>query len=676
MKTGFYPKLAWDGIRKNKRLYIPYILTGCMMVMMYYILSFLRNSPALAYMKGGSVLMTMLPLGYGVITVFSVLFLFYTNSFLIKQRYREFGLYNMLGMDKKNICRIMLWENFFVAAAAIGAGLAMGILLSKAAELVLFNLLNMEVNYKLSIGMQSLCEAPVIYGMIYLLLLLNSVIRVACSKPLELMQSSKVGEKIPKRTWIFAVAGAVLLIVAYYLAVSMEEPLEAMVWFFVAVILVIIGTYLLFIAGSVVFCRILQKNKRYYYQPNHFVSVSSMVYRMKRNGAGLASICILLTMVLVMISSSASLYFGFEDSLRAKCPSGVNFTVTFDEIDGISNENLDSLRSVIQQYSKEGVDLTGIRAAEVPGVITEEGITIDFEKHGAWISSYGNMGYISVISLDDYNAMMGEAKTLEDKECLLYCDRLDFSWDTFTMEYGETYQVKERLKEFQVDADSLALLVPTVHLVVRDIEAFAAPVAELKNSAGEAMMTYDWRGGFDMDTSEAEIQTALEISRAFKELEEEKGLLYHGANSREAQREGFYDMYGSLFFLGIMLSIVFLMAAVLIIYYKQICEGYEDQARFEIMQKVGMTKRDIKKSINSQMLTVFFMPLMFAGIHLAFAFPFIIKILKLFSFHNTLLCIGVTLGCFIVFGILYTVVYKITSGAYYTIVSGRKEAVR
>ena len=676
MKISFYSKLAWEGIRKNKRLYFPYIFTGCVMVMMYYILSSLIESPALAHMPGGSVLMTVLLLGCVVIAVFSLLFLFYTNSFLIKQRYREFGLYNILGMDKRNISKIMVWETLFVAVYAIGLGLIAGIVLSKAAELVLLNLLNMEITYTLSLGLVTLRQATLIYGGIYLLLLLNSLIKVSRSKPLELMQSSKVGERIPKRNWIFGVAGIILLGVAYYLAASIEEPLAALANFFVAVIMVIIGTYLVFMSGSVVFCKLLQKNKKYYYKSNHFVSVSSMVYRMKRNGAGLASICILLTMVLVMISSTTSLYFGEEDALKNRCPNDVNITMTFDTIEGISDTNLNMLRDSIRQYSGEDVNLKGVRACEIPGLITQEGITIDTSSHVNFsASTYNNVGYLSVLSIDDYNTMMGTNETLADDECFVYCDRLNYQWDTFTMEYGATYKVKEQLDDFQVDGDTAAMIMPTVFLIVDDIYVFSEPVKDMKNSNGAPMMMYDWRCGFNVDTADIENETSENLKEMFRNMyiENNDAFYSYSVQNRDAMRASFYDVYGSLFFLGIMLSIVFLLAAVLIIYYKQISEGYEDHSRFEIMQKVGMTKKDIRKSINSQMLTVFFLPLIFAGIHLTFAFPFISKILMLFAMDNIILNVIVNLICFAVFGSFYAIVYKITSNSYYTIVSGRKE---
>ncbi len=667
MKKAFYPKLAFDGIRKNRRLYLPYILTGSVLVMMHYILGFLERSPTVEQMAGGATLLSALPLGCVIIAAFSLLFLFYTNSFLIKERYREFGLYNVLGLDKKNIGKIMIWETLITAGIAIAGGLVLGIIMSKTAELILINMLGKEMVYTLKIGFDAMWKTVKIFALIYLLLLLNSLIRVARSKPLELVKSNKVGERVPKLTWVFAVLGVILLSFAYYLAVSIDEPLTALVWFFVAVLLVIVATYLLFIAGSVVFCKLLQKNKKYYYKKNHFVSVSSMVYRMKRNGAGLASICVLLTMVLVMISSTACLYFGAEDALAVRCPNSVNVSLTLDDINGIKDENLNEIRETIRQFSGDGADLTGITACELRGLITDDGMIVEYRHYNGSESTQD--GYLSVISLDDYNKMMGENKTLEANECLLFGNRIELSCDNFTVQCGEAYRVKEHLQKFKADGDALANIVPTLYMVVEDIYSFAAPY--------EDVMMYDFRCGFDV-AEQDELAVSEELDAALSELrdstEDKMHMYYKDVFSRTEKRNDFYDMYGSLLFLGIMLSIVFLMAAVLIIYYKQICEGYEDQSRFDIMQKVGMTKSDIRKSINSQMLTVFFLPLIFAGLHLGFAFPFVSKILLMFAFSNRALSIFVNIACFAAFGILYAFVYKITSGAYYAIVSGRKKS--
>ena len=676
MSIGFYSKLAWEGIRKNIKMYFPYFLTGSVMVMMFYIISFLKESPAILNMRGGDVLSIVLSLGCGVIAVFSVIFLFYTNSFLIRFRYREFGLYNVLGMDKKNINKIMICEFLYASVITIVSGIAAGIVFSKAAELVLINLVKADITYELSIGISSLGNTVLIYILINLLLLINSIVRVRHLKPLELMHSSKAGEKAPRGNWVLAVIGLILLVIAYVISVTIKEPLTALSTFFVAVLIVIVGTYLLFIAGSVAFCLLLKKNKNYYYRPNHFVSVSSMVYRMKRNGAGLASICILLTMVLVVISFTASLYYGEGNAEKTRYPDGVNINVTFDSIDGIKEENIETIRSAIIQnvdkYDCPDIDIEGIRTCEIPGMITNDGITVNSQGfNDLSVTSYDHLGYLCIISIDDYNHKMNKSEVLDDDECLIYCNRLSLKWDTFTMEYGTPYRVRKMLTKFIDDGETNSLVMPTVYLVVKDVDAFIRPVENMKNSFGESMMMYDWRCGFDMDTAEHEVSVSKDIYNDIHNTLMDKCDIYSlSVESREANRASFFELYGSLFFLGIVLSIVFLFAAVLIIYYKQLSEGYEDQSRFEIMQKVGMTKRDIRKSINSQLLTVFLMPLVMAGVHLGFSFPFLWRMLIMFGLNNMWFIAMVMIICFAVSGLFYAVVYKITSNSYYSIVSG------
>lgn len=671
MKRVFYPKLALSGMRRSRRIYFPYILAGSVMVMMYYILSFLHSSPALEKMEGGSVIMTLLPLGCVVVAVFSLLLLFYASSFLVKQRCREFGLYSILGMDKRNITRVMFWDSLFSGLIAIAVGLVAGIALSKAAELTLLNMLDMDVSFELSIGLSALVRTLLVYGAIYFMLLLSSIIRVRCSKPLELMQSSRVGEKRPKCSRAAAVLGVILLGAAYYLAVSIEEPLTALVTFFIAVLLVIVGTYLLFVSGSVALCRLLQKNKSYYYKPAHFVSVSSMAFRMKRNGAGLASICILMTMVLVMISSTASLYFGEEDSLKRRYPGGVNISVSSGISDNLNGENISSVKDIILPYCTEKEAILDYCSCSVAGMFNENGITINVANADeVLISSYENLGYMYVVSLEDYNKMTGENKTLADDECMIYSSRISTRWETFGMEYGETYRVKERLAEYRENEEALAMIMPSVYVVINDTEKFLEPIKDLKTALGESYIIYEWNCYFDAASDEDEISAANEIEEKLCGYFEEKGSAADiSVKSRSDQRGRFLEMYGSLFFLGIMLSVVFLLAAVLIIYYKQLSEGYEDRKRFDIMQKLGMTKRDIRKSINSQTLTVFFAPLIMAGMHLAFAYPFVSKILLMFAFDNHALNIAVNLACLVVFGIFYGIVYKLTSVTYYRIVS-------
>lgn len=675
MRIHVYPKLAWEGIRKNKRLYVPYIAMGALMVMMYYLLRFLQDSPVIGVMRGAVTLSTVLPMGYAVIAIFSIIFLFYTNSFLIRQRYREFGLYNILGMNKQNVCMIMVWESIFVGGLAIVTGLAAGILLSKGAELVLFNLVHMDISFDLRISAVSVFYTITGYIIIYLILLLNSVIKVWFAKPLDLLKSNRVGEKMPKRTWIYAAVGMVLLGAAYYLAVSIKEPLTALMYFFLAVIMVIIGTYALFMAGSVVLCRILQKNKRYYYQPNHFISVSSMMYRMKRNGAGLASICILLTMVLVMLSSTTSLYFGIEDSLVGRYPHSVNVVVGFSDVEDLNSENLKKLYEAVRENSPEVKETDCYTMGGTSGLFSDQGINLDVTSVDVSINDYEQVGTLQVMSLEEYNRLCDADETLNADECLLYANRITYDSDTFTIVDGSSYKVKKMLDNCVKDGDLDSMMNPSMIMVVPDFEECLKTVSDFRTRTEGTVMALRWKCGYDVESTEQETKEAEAIEESLARLSETKsvdGLIFYSVDSREDNRESFYDLNGSLFFLGIVLSTVFLLAAVMIIYYKQLSEGYEDYTRYEIMQKVGMTKQDIRKSINSQMLTVFFSPLLMAGLHLCFAFPFLWKIMMMFGLNNRTLIIAITVICYIIFGIFYAVVYKITSNLYFHIVSGNK----
>lgn len=673
MKTQLYAKLAWEGIRKNKRLYVPYILTGSLLVMMYYILSFLAVSPALSQMKGGTTIRLLLPLGCGVIAVFSIIFLFYTNSFLARQRNREFGLYNILGMDKRNIRKIMLWENGIIAMFSILAGLGLGIALSKLAEAGLLNILKLNVDYRLRMDGNSLLKTAVLYLGIYVCLLLFSMLRVQSLKPLELLQSARVGEKPPKANWLFAVVGAGLLGFAYYLAVSIEAPLTALVWFFFAVIMVIIATYLLFGAGSVVLCKILQKNKKYYYKANHFVSVSSMVYRMKRNGAGLASICILSTMVLVMVSGTTSLYIGAEDNLQTQYPYSMQLRIGFDDTEQFTEENFATFRGICENIPTK-YEETEYGILSTSGMLVDGNLITDSSNLATFdINTYDSVCEVVYYSLEDYNRLEGKNETLEEGECLVYCDGIACDFKQFTVDGEIPLQVKKELTEFSLtDSAALASIVPSVYVVLENLEAYAKPMLAKTNSHGNPAFFLYWQYGFQTKLSTEENVDAMQkIMSELRKFSIEGGFFgSYSVECQDAVRSSFFEMYGGLFFLGIILSVLFLVAAVLIIYYKQISEGYEDQARFEIMQKVGMTKQEIKRSVNSQILTVFFLPLVFAGVHLAFAFPMVFRLLQLFSMRNLALMIGVTVGCFLVFGVFYAVVYKLTAGAYYKIVSG------
>lgn len=680
MKAGFYPRLAASSIRKNRRLFTPFILTCTGMVMMFYIILYLAVSDVLDTLVGAGTLRQMFALGSWVIAIFAAVFLFYTNSFLIRSRKKEFGLYNILGMGKRNIARILFWEMLMIAVLSISAGLVAGIAFSKFAELGMVNIMRGAVNYDLSISVLAVKRSIQVFGMIFLLLLLNAIRQVQFASAISLLRSENTGEKPPKGNWLLGILGVLLLAVAYYLAVTTENPSAALLIFFVAVVLVIVGTYLVMIAGSVLFCRLLQKNKKYYYKANHFVSVSSMVYRMKRNGAGLASICVLATMVLVILSSTACLYFGEESAVKLRYPRDINLEFRFTDASALSDERTDSLKnSVFAELAARGVspeNRSFYRSATFYGLLEGNTVETDPAKiNAADVVSSSSYYLFHFIPLADYNAIMGTSETLDDGEALLYSYRTEYGNDTISFANGASFQIKKQVDAFHGSGDSAMDLLSSIMLVVPDWENSVTGIARLADFNGDQLIRMKWICNFDTGT-EPEQQIALyhELNDTFKaSFQEKNGCVSVFITSQAFERDDFYALFGSLFYLGIILSLVFVLAAVLIIYYKQISEGYEDQARFEIMQKVGMTRQEIRKSINSQLLTVFFLPLLLAALHLVFAFPIIGRLLLMFQLNNRALFAATTSISFLVFALFYMIVYRLTSNAYYRIVSGARE---
>ena len=666
-----YRHLAWDGIRKNSRLYVPYLLTGVGAVSFFYILVALSRLPEGTLPGSGSV-QVILNLGSFVLWVFSLLLLFYTHSFLIRRRNREFALYNVLGMGKRDIARILCWETLLSGGISLAGGLALGILLGKLAELGLLRMVGAATDMVYRVSAGGLLLTLGLYAGIFLLILISSLVRVGRSTAVQLMRSQAEGEKPPRANWALAVLGILLLAGAYYLAVTIREPLAALTWFFAAVLMVILATYLLFISGSVALCRLLQKNPRFYYQKRHFVSVSSLVYRMKRNGAGLASVCILATMVLVMLSSTTCLYFGTEDALRTRYPQDLSIELRFTKDEGGANEeNIRTARgmveSVIEQDKLDVQEQFDTRSAWFSGLLTGN----SFERADrSTLMDYERAVDMVILPLEDYTRMTGESLTLGPGEAYFCCPRMAYTQSE--LHIGElSYQIKGQLPDFSGFGADSANITTTFYLVVPD---FDAAIDALQTQDTRYPVVVGWQYSFDSGSPDKEqIVFLTDMLAAFAENKDGLAYASYTVESLALNRDDFQGTYGSLFFLAILLSIVFLAAAVLILYYKQISEGYEDQARFEIMQRVGMTKTDIRKSINSQLLLVFFLPLLFAGLHLGFAFPFVHKMLVLFNLTNLKLLIGTTVITFAVYAVFYAIVYRVTSNSYYSIVAGAKE---
>ena len=681
MKIGFYSRLAADGIRKNKRLYIPYILTSIGIVMMFYIISFLSTHKLLDVMKrGGRTMKQILYLGWWVIGIFAVLFLFYTHSFLVRRRKKEFGLYNILGMGKRHLARVLMFENLIISFVSIGGGLALGIIFSKIAELAMVNVLRAEITFGFSIAPLAIRNTALFFVGIFALVFLNTLRQIHLSKPIELLGSEKTGEKPPKARWVLAAIGLILLGAAYATAVSIKKPLMAITWFFIAVIMVIIATYLLFIAASVVLCKILKNFKGYYYRTNHFVSVSSMAYRMKRNGAGLATICILSTMVLVMISSTLCLNLGAEEGLRSAYPREILFDVNL----GVETKALDGDRQNFVDLLTESASVQGATLQNI----------LNYEKAEFWAARVGDrfnfdvngfndfagssdIWIISVISLQDYNRLTGSNESLEPEEVLIQTSKDIYTYEQIAFGSNGTFRVKKQVSNSVSNGLATLEVLPSMTIYVSDLKSFIEPIIQSNSDQGVQGVGLHWCYAFDVGGDDA-LQTRLyeTINQKSEKIQPEpdQNWQWFGVEALAVTRAEFYGMFGGMFFLGVLLSIVFVLATVLIIYYKQISEGFEDRERFDIMQKVGMTRKEIKKAVNSQVLTVFFLPLLTAGLHLAFAFPFVSKFLALLEVNNVPFLILVTAASFLVFGLFYTLVYRTTSRAYFNIVSdGERE---
>lgn len=655
MNSWFYPKMAGVNIKKNGKFYFPYWLTFVCTVIMFYTMCYITFNQGLNELPGGESLKMILNLGCIVIGIFAVIFLFYTNSFLMKRRQKEIGLYNILGMEKKHIAKILFFETFMISATGIAAGLLTGILFSRLMQLSLCRLFNFDVKIRFTISGRGLLLSVVLFGMIFILTLLSNLTRIGMSKPIELLQGGNVGEKEPKTKWLLAVIGFACIFTGYYIAITTESPLAALLLFFMAVILVIIGTYCLFTAGSIVVLKMLRKNKKYYYQTRHFTAVSGMLYRMKQNAVGLANICILSTMVLVMVSTTVCLYLGVADALETRYPKDISLSREYGAEENFDAQAyLNKIRNTIAEGNRTIKELQEFEHLTFSVSKTGNELIADTKNY---VSS-PSMHVLVILTAGEYERLGGEKRELKENEVAAYCDseQLDKRFELF----GKTYIIKDRLADFPVAEDNyVGCLANIDYIVVADQTVqYEIYQEQLKVYEGNASkMQYDVI--FNLDgTDDEKIECADKLEGLSKDVQ-----------CKQQIRNEFYAMYGGFLFLGIFLGILFLMATVLIIYYKQISEGYDDKERFEIMQKVGMSRREVMKSINSQVLLVFFLPLVTAGIHVAAAFPMIKRLLSLFNLTNLNLFLVCTVATVLVFAFIYGLVYKATARVYYKIVN-------
>lgn len=443
MNNRFFAKLAASNIKKNSKTYIPYILTCVMTVAMFYIVKSLSMNPGLEKMIGGDTLTYTMFLGSIIVGLFAVIFLFYTNSFLVKRRKKEFGVFNILGMEKSHLAKTIAWENFYVTLISLAGGLILGIALDKAMYLLILQVIGADIPLGFFLSGKAILETVLLFHAIFLLIFLNAVRQIQMSNPIELLKAGNVGEKEPKTKILTAIAGVVCVGIGYYIALTTENPIASLTMFFVAVILVIVGTYMLFTAGSIALLKALRKNKAYYYKTKHFTSVSGMIYRMKQNAVGLANICILSTAVLVMVSSTSSLMLGMEDVIQTRYPN--NFVVYADEeTKEKSFEGFDKIRDLQEEMNLEVTQETQYSYLAFSSI--NDGDTFLVNRTGS-IAVMNDIANLIFVTLDDYNAVMGTEKTLADNEILIYSNRLSFDYPVLKV-FDKEYRVKETLDEF------------------------------------------------------------------------------------------------------------------------------------------------------------------------------------------------------------------------------------
>lgn len=659
MRKLFYTRLALSNIRRNRKFYLPYILTCICTVAMFYIICALNAGNTLNGMKGEMILRSYMAMGGVVIAIFSLIFLFYTNSFLTRRRRREFGLYNILGMERRHIARVMLIETVFIAITSLILGLAVGLGLSKVVALATMKLVQAGATYGFEFVPGAAQTTIIVFAVIFALSYLAELLRMRRQNAIDLLRSAQQGEREPKTKWLITLLGLGCMGGGYYIAVSTEDPVKAVMLFLVAVILVILGTYMLFTSGSIALLKMLRARKNYFYKPNHFISVSGMIYRMKQNAAGLASICILSTMVLVMASATTALTIGTEDTIRKMYPYELSFRVPGeDETDQAGRE---AIETALAKYDTAPKDYLSYRTTTFVAEIA--GDTVNLEPH----ENYQNLATLVFVPYEDYVQICPDSGAVQpgDGEALV-CG--DYKPDALNIG-SLSYEVTGRPEGFTPAYSGGSYIYPVYVVILKDMEAIRAVAKVETDIYGEGTFTLCRCYGFNipLEGKALEEATAEVLSVMLSNTGEGRPVIIEGP--RHEGRAEQYALSGGLMFLGIFLGILFVMATVLMMYYKQISEGYEDRGRFAIMRKVGLDDAEIRKSIHSQVITVFFLPLITACIHTSMAFFIVRRVLMVLGLTNVKLLLLCTGGTMAVFAAFYIVTYLVTASVYYRIVA-------
>lgn len=678
-------------MKSNRRFYLPYILTVIGTAATFYIMAAIVSDPGSKELAAGTsngpmYVSMFMTLGMFVLGLFSCIFLLYTNSFLMKRRQKELGLYSVLGMSKTNIAGIMVFEALYIALIGIGGGIAVGILLTKLVSLALFRLMRLPVPFGFSVQPIAIIIVVLFFAGLILLTLLANLAKVGRSCPVELLRGGNVGEKEPKANWFLTIVGVLFLGAGYAAAMLVDNPGMAVAVYFLAVFAVIIGTYCLFTSVSIAVLKALRRSKRYYYKAKHFISVSGMLYRMKRNAVGLANICILCTMVMVMVSGTLSLYLGSEEQVNVHCPSDVVVETTYyasSAEDHVYNEETgEETIEYHTPYDAAAMDAWFEDYFAGHKLAPSAAKAVEYYTFTA-VDSEDHVSLVTAVTAETYAQLTGEAAPeLAPGEALAHVPSgykfgdglnfLDKDGNTLSIQFVDEAQLSSAQVELntailsQSEDDDIVLVVPDT-------------AALLELVAGQENGSYVWRGQYDFDASDEALAAMVDDYFAASSEGDGVDAGYYDVLRIDLRSETERDVYGlsgGFLFLGVFLGIVFLMATVLIIYYKQVSEGYEDNARFEIMRKVGLSEREARRAIRSQILTVFFMPILVAAIHIAFDFNLVVLLLRLFSLTNVKLTALCTLGTLLVFCAVYAVVYALTARSYYKIVRPNSGNVR
>lgn len=629
------------------------------MVFTYILFLYISSGKGINNLRGKDVLQMLFAMGTFIISVFSIVFIFYANGFLMKRRKKEIALYGILGLEKRHVAIVMFYETVLSGLASILGGCILGVIFSRAFFLMLMKLSRVASGSKFEFEPIIFLRACIFFAIVYLITLLWNLIQVRMSKPIELLKGEEVGQKEKRSTWLIALIGIVCLGAGYYIALQVDNPITALALFFIAVLLVILGTYYTFRAGSVIFLKLLKKNKKYYYQPNHFIIVSGMLHRMKQNATGLANICILSTMVLVTLSTTVGLYIGQEKIVLDANPTDYYLQIPAEKAN--PDELKTKIEAIGEKYSVTFHDYDDVVFKTVL-IKSNKNVLLEVDREQV-MNDFGSEELV-LITVDEYNRCMSTNESLQKGEVLYRDGKKNTKYDTITIKDTE-YKVKGNCENYDVKRGSYATMSDYKYIVMESekevlkiCKKLDEDFSDIYDSNMEYCMTFNSEGDV-----ESKITCAEEINTYIRAIDKNCS-----TSNIDLFREQGYNMFGGLVFLGFFLGIVFLLAMVLIIYFKQISEGFDDRKRYEILSKVGLDQKDVKKTINKQIIQVFFLPLLGAIIHVAFAFKMITKMLMIFALTDITMILLCTIGTIALFAVIYVFVFKMTAKAYYRIV--------